>query len=304
MYKILVTGGLGYIGYSLINEIVKKNTYSEIIIYDNLYRKNIDILLGKNLKGKKISFVEGDILDDRTLNDAFEDVDCVIHLAAKVTTPFAQGDFHMFDYVNNWGTSNVVNAALKHNVKEFIYLSTLSVYGNSNDLINSDSPLSPDSDYGRSKYLGEQHLQILPDSCKKIIIRSGNTYGANPSLRLDTVVNNFVFKARFGQKIVIHGNGNQSTAFIQIERLANQVASLMLNEKIEAGTYLLSDFCCSVNELIKIIKKINPKTEYTYINPERTMGSQVIKEQVLKGFPVLEQKQFEQDIENFYHSFL
>lgn len=302
MSKILITGGLGYIGYELVSVLLEKEDH-EIIIYDNLYRNNLGLLFTSLAKNKKITFVEGDILDNRTLGKAAQNVDSIVHLAAKVSTPFAQGDFFMFDYVNNWGTANVVNAAMSNEVKEFIYLSTLSIYGHSENVMNEASPIIPITDYAKSKYEGEKHVHTLPDSCKKIIARSGNAFGYNPSLRLDAVLNNFVYKAKFGQKLIVNGNGEQNRAFIHVSRLANQIHQLILNDSVTELSPLLCDISVSVNELIEIIKSINPKVEYNYVNPERGMNNQKFHGSSLDGFNPLAIDQFKKQIIDFYSTF-
>lgn len=302
MSKILITGGLGYVGYSLVEELLEKED-TELVIYDNHYRKNLGLLFNNNLIGNKVKFIEGDILDERTLDIAFSGVDCVVHLAAKVSTPFAQGDFYMFDYINNWGTSNVVNVAIEHKVKRFVYLSTLSVYGHNDHEINKEDAILSTSDYGKSKYLGEKHLQTLPDFCEKIIVRTGNIFGYNPSIRLDTVVNNFVYKSKFGQKLIINGNGKQSRSFIHIDRLAKQLASLVLSSTFKNDICLLCDYSITVNELIEIIRETIPQTEYTYINPERNMENQVFANYVFEGYSEVSIDHFKEKILNFYKCF-
>ena len=100
--KILITGGAGYIGTELTNMLAKNKDVSEIIIYDNLSRKNYNIFLSEKFPGKNIRFIYGDILDTHKLKKVVDDIDVVYHLAAKVSTPFANEDPHLFDQVNHW----------------------------------------------------------------------------------------------------------------------------------------------------------------------------------------------------------
>jgi UDP-glucose 4-epimerase len=105
--KILITGGAGYIGYSLVKQLLEDvEQLHSITIYDNLSRRNYSFFTEAKFDHKPIKFIHGDILDGRQLGQALQGIDCVIHLAAKVTTPFADADAHSFDQINHWGTHN------------------------------------------------------------------------------------------------------------------------------------------------------------------------------------------------------
>lgn len=302
MAKILITGGLGYVGYDLIKQLVSATDH-ELVIFDNLSKKNIGILLQKSLNNRNVKFVQGDILDNRKVNQIMEGIDSVIHLAAKVTTPFGQGDFQMFDYVNNWGTANVAQAALDNGVKEVIYLSSLSVYGHSDELMTLTSSIEPKSEYSKSKYNGERQLQILDGKCKVVVVRSGNTYGFNPSIRLDTVVNNFVFNARYNQLLLINGSGQENRGFIEVKRLASQIGALVLSNKYNESTYVLCDHTKKVIEIVEILQAIYCETQYRHVNAERKMVDQVFAKHVLPGFNILEDNIFDQAVSSFFNKF-
>jgi UDP-glucose 4-epimerase len=299
--KILVTGGLGYIGYDLVKNLLK-NSDNEVLIYDNMYRKNLGILFHKRLKGKKVKFIEGDILNERKLIEVAQGVDTIYHLAAKANSPYGLDDFHMYDYVNNWGTANVVKAALKCKVSQFFYMSSLSIYGHSSEILSSSSSPNPRSDYAISKLNGERQLKILDGKIDYSIVRSSNTYGFNPSIRLDTVVNNFVYRSIFGQTLIIHGDGQESRGFISVDRLTNQLAQIN-NEENNNKFYHLCDHCISIMELVEIIKDINPKTEYRHVNPQRKMVDQRFAPMSLPGVKRLSKQVLRENIEYFFNRF-
>lgn len=303
MERILVTGGLGYIGYDVIKNIALCNEDFEIIIYDNLSRRNLGVFFQKEFFSNHIKFIQGDILDDRSLELACKDVDTIIHLAGKVGNPYNDNDLAMFDYVNNWGTANVVNAANECGVSKFIYLSSLSVYGFRNEKAIDPHAPSPSTEYGMSKYNGEKQLINLSDKCKVIVLRSGNVFGFNPSLRLDTVINSFVFKSRFGDKLIINGNGKQHRSFIHVERLARQILFSILSPTIESGTYNISDFNLDIISLVKIIKEINPSTEYTHVSSGFDIKNQLIETSSMGNIKTLNRENFEKEILDFYNSF-
>src|SRR3954464_2173251 len=109
--KVLVTGGAGYIGTELTNALIARPDVEEVIIYDNLSRGNYNFFLGLRLANHtKIRFIKGELLDSRALKKVLKGVDVVYHLAAKVTTPFANADSHVYEQVNHWGTAELVYA--------------------------------------------------------------------------------------------------------------------------------------------------------------------------------------------------
>src|SRR5262245_4699722 len=108
--NVLVTGGAGYIGTELIEALSKRKEIDHVVVYDNLSRGNFNFFLGKSDFGNKIRFVQGDILDSRKIRKELKEVDVVYHLAAKVTTPFANIDSHFFEQINHWGTAELIYA--------------------------------------------------------------------------------------------------------------------------------------------------------------------------------------------------
>src|SRR5262245_1850053 len=127
--KIFITGGAGYIGTELVNELAKNNSVEQIIVFDNLSRGNYNFFFGANSGNRKIKFIQGDILDSRKIRKELKGIDVVYHLAAKVTTPFANIDSHFFEQINHWGTAELIYALEESRVKKFIFTSSASVYG-------------------------------------------------------------------------------------------------------------------------------------------------------------------------------
>lgn len=262
--NILITGGAGYIGTSLIEALSSENDVDKILVYDNLSRGNYSLFLG-NTFHSKIEFVQGDILDNRSLKKAMEGVHVVYHLAAKVTTPFANLDPHVYEQVNHWGTSEVVTAVENTDVKQLIYLSSTSVYGASDNLVNEQTRTNPTTFYGTSKLRGEQHVNRLLDKGRAVIIRAGNVYGFSPSMRFDAVINRFAFEANFLKRISIHGSGKQSRAFVHINTLSKVFRDLLLNE-VPSGIYNLAQNNYSVLDLVDTFKELIPELEFIFVD--------------------------------------
>ncbi|MCP4458091.1 MAG: NAD-dependent epimerase/dehydratase family protein [Cytophagales bacterium] len=264
--KILITGGAGYIGTKLTKVLLVQEDVSEILIYDNLSKSHNNFFLGENFKnGNKLRAVQGDILDSRQLKKCLEGVDVVVHLAAKVTTPFANADPHFYEQVNHWGTAEVVYAVEESDVKKFIYLSSTSAYGASTELIDESTEPSPHTFYGISKKRGEEHTQRLSQKINGIVLRAGNVYGFSKSMRFDAVINRFMFDANFANRIQIFGTGKQSRAFIHVDYLVDSLIKSIVHE-VPSSIYNLVDKNLHIFEVVDVLKEIYPSLEFLFSN--------------------------------------
>jgi len=196
--RILITGGAGYIGYSLVRQLLEDVAgLHSITIYDNLSRRNYSFFTEAKFDHKPVKLIQGDILDGRMLQQSLDGIDWVVHLAAKVTTPFADSDAHTFDQVNHWGSAQLAFAIEKSSVSRIINLSSISIYGDHPVPVDETTIPNPQSFYGRSKLDGEKQIKVLERNREVYTLRSGNIYGYNPSYRIDAVVNRLLFQANF-----------------------------------------------------------------------------------------------------------
>lgn len=264
--KVLITGGAGYIGYGLVRQLMFVPSISEIVIYDNLTRLNYALFQHDKFHEKPIRFIQGDILDGRKLRKALEGVNVVYHLAAKVTTPFADVEAHSFDQINHWGTAQLALAIEQSEVEKVIYVSSLSAYGNADEPIDENHIPHPQSYYGISKLKGEKELLRLNKKVNVLLIRSGNVYGYNPAFRIDAVINRFVFEAHFKGKLMIHGSGEQQRSFIHVNKLTSCLQQLV-GATLESGVYNFAEHNFSINELLGFIKELYPEVETVSVNP-------------------------------------
>ncbi|MCI6653799.1 MAG: UDP-glucose 4-epimerase GalE [Clostridium sp.] len=187
--KILVTGGAGFIASHTNVELL--NAGYEVVTVDNLInssRKSIDRV--EELTGKKITFYEEDLLNEKALDDIFdkEKIDSVIHFAAlKAVGESCEIPLRYFDN-NLTGTLNLLKVMEKHNVKSLVFSSSATVYGKPKTVpIKEDFPLSVSNPYGRTKLITEDMLRDIYKSDNEwniAILRYFNPIGAHESGRI------------------------------------------------------------------------------------------------------------------------
>jgi len=303
--KILITGGGGYVGTELTKALLIEDSITEIVIYDNLSKTNYNLFLGKKFENtEKLRFIEGDILDSWKFKKYLKNTDVVYHLAARVTTPFANSDSHFHEQVNHWGTAEVVSAVKESNVKKFIYTSSSSVYGSSTDFIHENSEPNAKTFYGISKLRGEEQVRQLFNKMDTYILRCGNVYGYSKSMRFDAVINKFMFEANFNRQISIHGNGRQSRSFINVDLLADVLKRLILN-KVPSGTYNLVERNLMVLDIVEVLKEIYPELEFIFVNQHLTLRDlKVSAETILKNYISIDNPMdFKTEMINFKEKF-
>ncbi len=267
MKKILITGGAGYIGSALIEKLLPLPEVEKIVIYDNLSRNNYHFFLGERLPNQeKINFIQGELLDTRKLKKALTGIDTVIHLAAKVTTPFADADPHYFEQSNHWGTAELVYAVEESDVEHFVFASSVSVFGSSSELIKENHHPNPRTIYGISKLRGEEHVARLMDKINTQILRLGNVYGFANAVRFDAVINRFMFDANFNKRIAINGDGKQHRPFISIQKVSDILKQVSIKDNIPSDYYNVVDKNLQVLDIVDALKVIYPDLEFTFIN--------------------------------------
>jgi UDP-glucose 4-epimerase len=303
--RVLITGGAGYIGNELTYRLLQNPIVDRIIIYDNLSRKNYNLFLDTKYPEGKVRFVYGEILDSRKLRKVLKDVDIVYHLAAKVTTPYANDDPHLFEQVNHWGTAELVYAIEEAgaNIKKLVYTSSSSVYGVSEVMIDINTMPNPKTFYGSSKLRGEAHIERLFDRIPTYILRCGNVYGYSPSLRFDAVINRFMFEANFNGRINVSGDGTQHRSFIHIDKVTN-VMNNIINNNFPSGTYNLVDLNMSVIEIANIIKELYPGLETIFVNQHLSLREIMVKpDERLSGISTYLKKSIKEELAEFKEKF-
>jgi UDP-glucose 4-epimerase len=264
--RILITGGAGYVGAGLTERLLQMPAVEHVTVYDNLSRPQRNFFtVGEAFPRGKLTFVEGELLDSRSLERVTRNVDLVFHLAARVTTPFADESPHLFDQTNNWGTAELVYAIEQSEVAKLVYLSSAAVYGFSSEPVGVHTTPHPITPYGSSKLRGEGHVERLSAKRRAHIARCGTVYGHGRCVRFDTVVNRFVFDANFSGRITIHGDGQQCRPFIHLDQVVKVLASAV-DQDLPAAKFDLVDRTLSVNDLVTALRRLHPNLELLFAN--------------------------------------
>lgn len=193
--KVLVTGGAGYVGTSLIPQLLKAGY--ETICYDNLMFGGDSIL--PFFRDPNFHFIKGDIRDKQNFKNAVKDADIIIHLAAIVGFPACRKEPELAKSVNVDGTKNLID--ITSNEQLIIYGSTGSNYGAVEDICTEESPLNPLSLYGQTKTLAEK---IILENRNAIAWRFATAFGVSSRLRLDLLINDFTYKALTQGYLVVY----------------------------------------------------------------------------------------------------
>ncbi|MDO5654794.1 MAG: NAD-dependent epimerase/dehydratase [Flavobacteriaceae bacterium] len=261
--KVLLTGGAGYIGYSLVNLLEQISEIEEITVFDNLYRNNTHFFTEGRLMSKT-KFVKGDILNLYELEKVIKNQDVVIHMAAYVEFPYSYQDNYKFEQVNHYGTVVLFNLLEKYPAQKVINLSSAAVYGFSENAVES-SATSPANFYAASKINAERYLDILSSKSQVYHLRLANVFGYNPMIRLDSVINRFMFEGLLYHKIKIHGSGNQFRPFISLDTVIQQIADFVIKNP-SSGIYNLVEFNQNMNFLRDFVMEKIPELEFAYLN--------------------------------------
>ena len=233
--KILITGGCGFIGTSLIAALLRKNLNIHFRVLDNLVTGSKEDLAevasfyesfagGFNLRSGLVEFVEGDIRDANLLQECAVGMDCIVHLAANTGVGPSVEDPRLDMDSNVVGTFNALEAARINKVKRFVFASSGAPAGEVEPPIHEELPPHPVSPYGASKLAGEGYCSAYYRTfgIDTVCLRFGNVYGPR-SKKKSSVVAKFIRQALSGESCVIYGDGTQTRDFLYIDDLVDAV---------------------------------------------------------------------------------
>jgi nucleoside-diphosphate-sugar epimerase len=227
--RILITGGAGFLGTHLA-ERLRPDT--QIILFDNFRRDSLR-WAPQLTEDPNVTQISGDVLDTALLDDTLRGVDTVIHLAAIAGVSSYYNEPLRTLQVNILGTVNVLDAAVKHKVKKFIYFSTSEVFGPDALWVEETSPhaIGPVSDrrwvYATSKLAGEHFALRYAEQhhFEATVVRPFNIYG--PRQSGEGAVSNFCRAAISGQPLTVYGDGAAIRAWCYVSDLVDAVSAIL-----------------------------------------------------------------------------
>ena len=251
--KVFISGGAGYIGSVLYQCLAAIG--AEVIIYDNLMYRQESI--AQFCHNKNLRFIAGDVRNTDLLRESFKNADVIIPLAAIVGAPACDKDKQLATQVIYEQVTFIVKHAGKN--QQIIMPNTNSGYGiNENGVCDETSPLLPISHYGKEKVRAEQ---CLLDSGNGISLRLATVFGVSPRMRIDLLVNDFVYKAvRDGYIVLFEKDFKRN--FIHIRDVALTFVFMMEHYDKAKGQIFnvgLSNANLTKWELCQKIKKHIPK---------------------------------------------
>jgi len=258
--KCLVTGGAGFIGSNLADELIRQG--AKVSIIDSFvtgFRENLEEIQGD------FDFVEGDLNDDVALKKALDGVEVVFHQAALPSVPRSVENPQETHEACVNGTFNLLVKSKDSEVKRFVYAASSSAYGNQKSLPKVETmraePLSP---YAAAKLMGEHYCGVFHHvyGLETISLRYFNVFGPrqNPASFYSGVISRFIDALMSGETPVIFGDGEQSRDFTYIANVVNaNIKAAQTGSGFGQSINTANGERITLNELLDVLKEITGK---------------------------------------------
>jgi len=270
--KILVTGGAGFIGSNLAEELIKQG--AKVTIIDNFitgFRENLEEIKGD------FDFIECDVNNESKLKQIIEEIEIVFHQAALPSVPRSiENPSETHEACVN-GTFNLLLKSREAGVRRFIYAASSSAYGNQEILPKEETMLpEPLSPYAAAKLMGEYYCQVFNNvyGLETFCLRYFNVFGPrqNPSSQYSGVISRFVDALMSNKTPIIYGDGETSRDFTYIDNVVN--ANIKASETPEGAGKVINvanGDRITLNELLEMLKKITDRVDIeAEYQPERS----------------------------------
>ena len=283
--RFLIAGGAGFLGTALSNRLARQGHFVRVL--DDASAGDPARLL------PEVEFTKGDINDKPLLWTLLQDVDCVYHLAARVSVPESQLFPRDYNLVNVGGTVTLMEAIRDTTVRRVVLASSGAVYGEQDSIPYQESAeVHPRSPYAVSKLAAEYYVRTIGAQCgvEAVCLRVFNAYG--PGQRVPPfhppVVPNFLKHALTNGSIVLHGDGSQTRDYVFVDDVVNAMvtsatASAVDQQIINIGSGVET----SVRELARlVVLAAGTKPEEIY-NPHKSGGSDRMCANISKAYEKL-----------------
>jgi len=271
--RVLVTGGCGYIGSALVQQLLDDSRVGEVVVFDSLESGSPANLAGSIHDG--LQFQRGDVREYGDVESVVRGVDTIIHLAA-VTGADSTHDRRAETFaINRDGTENVLTAAGKFDVDNVVIASSCNNYGRAASTdIDEETPQNPLNPYAESKVAAEELLTEAMEShgFDGTALRMSTNYGWSPGVRFNLVVNHFVFRGLTGRPLTVYGDGGNWRPFIHVDDAARAYAHAALEpEAWPQQVYNVgsNDANYQIAEIAEIVREeLDRDLDVTYLEDE------------------------------------
>ena len=267
--KIVVTGAIGHIGSYVIRDLGIQFPSAKIVMIDNMMTQRYPSLFNLPTVGN-YHFIEGDV-NSIDLKTVFSGADVVIHLAAITD---AAGSFDRAEELENnnyQSTVKVANACIETGAS-LIALSSTSVYGTQNDVVDEDcseEELQPQSPYATTKLKEEELIVTLckEKGLKAIHCRFGTIFGASAGMRFHTAVNKFCWQAAMGQPISVWSTAyDQKRPYLDLFDASRAISFIIENDIFDGRIYNVLTNNSTVREVVDVIREFIPDLEVGFVD--------------------------------------
>lgn len=266
---VLVTGGAGFMGSHVVDELLGMGC--KVVVLDDLsggFRENVN---------ERAQLIEGSITDNQTIKELFDryHFDYVFHLAAYAAESLSHF-IKRFNYESNLiGSVNLINASINHNVKCFVFTSSIAVYGKNQLPMHEDTTPIPEDSYGIAKLAVEQELRICREmfGLNYVIFRPHNVYGERQNVgdKYRNVIGIFINQIMQDMPLTIFGDGEQTRAFSYIKDVSPIIArSIILDEAYNQIFNVGADNIYTLNEVAKKVSEaMGVEVKMSYLKERR-----------------------------------
>lgn len=252
--KILITGGAGFLGVALANTLVRSG---------HVVRVLDDLSSGDPARLERaVHFTRGDVIDVPKLWSLLQGVDCVYHLAARVSVPESVLYPRDYNATNVGGTVALMQAMRDAGVKRVVLASSGAVYGEQAvQPVKEDNTPNPNSPYAVSKLAAEYYLHTIGAlwGMETVALRIFNAYGPGQQARAShpPVVPAMVRQAMSGGSIIVHGNGKQARDFVYVDDVVTALVNASTAPNVNRLTINVGcGIATSINDLVEHIGRI------------------------------------------------
>lgn len=270
--KILVTGGAGYIGSTLIPMLLEEG--HEVTVLDSLLHGGESLLSVWSHPG--LYFKCGDIRDRQLVSSCVQETDAIIHLAAIVGDPACARQPDLARQINMEGSLELLDLARKSKVSRFVFASTCSNYGRMADpteLVDETSELQPISLYAETKVAVEQAI-LNTKHCNEFcptVLRLATVFGVSPRMRFDLTVNQFTMEMLSAEPLVVFG-GHFWRPYVHVRDVARAFLLVLSSPQSTVKNQVFNVGATSQNyqkdQLVELIRPFAPNSIVEHVHKE------------------------------------